>query len=97
MKLTGKVIAVARGEWGPFKDESTDEAGVTTVTVRTIPWVDLAAADGSGSRRATCAEGVNPPDLFREFDAALELYEGSGKLKLRYHGPAAALREAKAS
>jgi hypothetical protein len=84
MMLEGRMVAVAAGKWGPFRDvdETTGE-----VTTREIPWVDLAAEDGSGTRRAVVAEGQDSPTLFAPFAARVELYEGGGKLKLRFHGP----------
>jgi hypothetical protein len=80
MKVEAQVVVVAQGAHGPFKEDGKPD--------RFYPFVELAAADGSGTRRATLAENVASwtPPLFTPIRVQLELH-GTEKMKLRCHGP----------
>ncbi len=89
MKMQTEALAVAAGRWGPFQDEVVGDDGVTRTVERYIPWVDVAAVDGSGSHRATVAQGVETPALFQPMVFEIEVYKAAqDKIKLRYLGAA---------
>jgi hypothetical protein len=74
MQFQSKGLIASVGHWGPFENG------------RTIPYVELVAADGSGIYRPTLSEGVVAPQLFSTGEADLELSVRDGKLKLRMNG-----------
>jgi hypothetical protein len=65
-------ICVGLGQYGPFADG------------KTIPYLDWAAADGSGVFRASVGQGVVPPGAMAQGLASFELSRAdNGKLRLR--------------
>lgn len=86
MKFTATVVPVGRGQYGPFDDG------------RTIEYLSLGTPDGGDPERATFAQNVTfDGELYKPFDAELEVYRGDGKLKLRFHGVAKPAAQIKAA
>jgi hypothetical protein len=85
VKFNASVIPVGKGEYGPFDVTDKETGNVSKVS---YPYYDLAAEDGSGSHKATLAQGVTmDAPLFKPVLVTLELTD---KGKLRCHGLAKA-------